>query len=216
MGVYQGWVLFQGEPNDRAVAIGFLSSGALTLAAVAVRDRLATLLTRMKPRRRFVLVGGIGAVLVETFFWAAEKATGATGVAASPNLAIDLLVTMPWYLLMLALLWKVVTRYRYTLAQLLILGGVYEVGADGLVGGVLGGQLAPILLVFLPLFLPLLIVVYSAIIIPAVFVLKDELEAWPRPEERGGGWRKALYGLLPLLGLAPYLFILAPLLWLGG
>lgn|GEM_PF-2058568 len=37
-----------------------------------------------------------------------------TGVAANPNLAIDLLATMPWYVLMIALLWRVQTTYRYT------------------------------------------------------------------------------------------------------
>lgn len=188
------------------------------MAALSLRNRLAgmKLLNRFKPRWRFVLVGGAGAAIVETFFWAAEKATGATGVAASPNLAVDLLATMPWYLLMLALLWKVITRYRYTLPQILLLGGVYELGADGLVGSLLGGKLEPVLLIFLPLFFPVFIVVYSAMIIPAVIALRDELESWPRPEEPERRWRKAAYGLLPLLGLLPYLLIFIPVLLLAG
>ncbi|MFQ6012426.1 MAG: hypothetical protein ACE5LS_02115 [Thermoplasmata archaeon] len=216
MAVYQGWVLFAGEPNNQAVALGFFASGALAAAAVAGRARLLTLLREMRPRRRFVVVGGLGAVLVETFFWAAEQATGATGVAASPNLAIDLLVTMPWYLLMLTLLWKVLTRYRYTLPQLLLLGGVYELGADGLLASFFGGQLGPGLIVLLPVFFPIFIVVYGAIILPAALALRDELATWPRPGEPPSRGRKALYGLLPLLGLLPYALIVGPLLLLGG
>lgn len=210
MAAYQGWVLAQGEPGDRAVAIGFFASGCLTLLALRFRNRLVTAMNGMKPGKRFVIIGGIGAALVETFFWAGERATGAVGVAASPDLAIDLLITMPWYLLMMALLWKVVTRYRYTLGHLLLLGGIYDVGADGIVGGILGGNLPPALLILLPLFLPLLIVVYSAIIVPAFLALRQELDGWPRTDE-GSGWRKALYALLPLLGLTPYLVLV---LWL--
>ena len=73
------------------------------------------------------------ATWAETAFWAAEKATGATGVAASPNLLLDLLVTMPWYVAMVAALWIVQRHFRYPWTTVALLGGLYEVGADGCV-----------------------------------------------------------------------------------
>jgi hypothetical protein len=59
------------------------------------------------PRTKFILIGSAGAIWVESLFWSVERIFGITGVAATPNLAVDLLATMPWYVLMIALLWKV-------------------------------------------------------------------------------------------------------------
>jgi H+/Cl- antiporter ClcA len=50
-----------------------------------------------KTRTKFVVLGGIGALWGEFVFWAFEKVFNASGVAASPSLLLDWLVTMPWY-----------------------------------------------------------------------------------------------------------------------
>jgi len=146
-----------------------------------------------------------GAIWVETLFWSVDRIFGITGVAANHNLAIDLLATMPWYVLMIALLWKVQTTYRYALFEPLLLGGIYELDADGVFGGVLHGMVSfetfPLVLIIIPQF----VMVYSFMILPGSFMLRSEIEKRARREAKGT-FRRLVYGLLPLLGLIPTLF----------
>jgi len=98
--------------TDQVMALGVLTVAASTFASWVCRNGIKRALGnwRLKPGLRFVIFGGLGAVWAEFIFWAYQTAFHITGVAANANLGVDLLVTMPWYLLMLALLWRVVTR----------------------------------------------------------------------------------------------------------
>ena len=161
------------------------------------------------PRTKFILIGSAGAIWDESLFGSVEGGFGITGVAANPNFAIDLLATMPWYVLMIALLWKVQTTYRYTLFELLLLGGIYELGADGIFGAVLHGMVSLETFPLVVLIIPEFVMVYSFMIFPASFMLRPEIEKRIQKEPKGTA-RRLVYRLLPLLGLIPYvvLFIL--------
>jgi hypothetical protein len=137
------------------------------------------------PGTKLFLAGGLGAAFVESEYVLWEHVTGATGAAASPNIAIDLLETMPWYLLLLAFLAVSLRHVRPSLFQLLLLGGVYELMTDGLLGSLIGGTLAsswPFLLVIVPIFT----LVYSPIVaLPSLAVWKSYEEMWARNPPRG-------------------------------
>ena len=155
-------------------------------------------------------MGSLGAAWAECVFWFFEKWFGAVGVAASPNLVLDLVITMPWYVIMLFLLYKVETVYHYTFTEILLLGGLYELGADGLFGQVLEGLTVQNLILTVMVF-PLFVVVYSVIVLPPTYLLRKEIRS-TRVNKKG---HKYWYGLLPLLGLIPfalYAFILMGLL----
>jgi hypothetical protein len=137
---------------------------------------------------------------VEIIFWVAEKLTGAVGVAASSNLLVDLLVTIPWYTAMVAVLWFVQRRFRFSWTTVALLGGLYEVGADGIVGHVLGGNMVTLgSLVMLCVWYWGFVVVYSPIVLPPVWA--SPLPPLDSPVPR---WQRVLGALLPLLPLLPY------------
>lgn len=210
----QARALVAGSPGDRAVALGFFSCLLTTAAAWRLRARLRAW-GRPEERgagRRFVLLGAVGAAWVETAFWAAERLCGAHGVAASANLLIDLLVTLPWYLGMLVVLRAVLERCAFRSAALALLGGLYEVGGDGIVGPFLDGR--PITsehLALLGLAYGSFIVVYSPIILPAYWAVYAGRSPCDLPTRT-----RAALALAPLLPLIPYalalkaLFSLAP------
>ena len=194
------------SPKDRTVVASLAACGLSTLAFWCARGRLAPLVARWgaSPGAKFVAIGSLGAAWVETVFWALERAFGASGVAASPNLALDLLATMPWYVPMVALLWVVQRRHRYSLYEVLMLGGVYELGADGIVGPFVGGTLAPASAPLAALLFPMLVIAYSFMVLPASALLRADLDALRGGAAPAGDATRYAYGLLPLLGLAPY------------
>jgi hypothetical protein len=140
---------------------------------------------KISPSRKLFVLGGLGAVFVETEYEVWQHVFGATGVAASPNLMIDLLVTMPWYLLMLAFLGFALKHSRPTLFQLLIFGGIYELMSDGLLGSYLAGTTSATT-VLLPVILPIFTLVYSPIVtLPALAVWPSYLAKWREAEPKG-------------------------------
>lgn len=213
--------LAQPRANDRTVGVSVIVCGLSTAAMWGSRGRLARSVARWgaSPRTKFVLIGALGAAWVETVFWALEKAFGAEGVAASPNLAVDLLVTMPWYVMMVALLYRVETTHAYSMYEVLLLGGVYELGADGLVGPFVGGRFSFASLPVVVLLVPMFVVAYSFMVLPPSVLLREQLGRLR--EARGAtvapgtvpgraqgpvpALRRYAYALLPLLGLAPYI-----------
>jgi len=203
--------LAQPGANDRTVALSTIVCGLSTVGLWCSRVRLSRTLARWgaSPRAKFILIGSVGAAWVETVFWALEKAFHGEGVAASPNLAVDLLVTMPWYVMMVALLHRVETTHRYSMYEVLLLGGVYELGADGVVGPFVGGKFSIASLPVALLLLPMFVVVYSFMVLPPSVLLRDDLDRLR--EERGPGavpaQRRYAYALLPLLGLVPYIVL---------
>lgn len=84
------------SPEDRTLAISIAASGLYTLLLHRTRrwwlPRLAD-----RPLRHAMILGSVNAALIETLFLVVEKWMGAEGVAAHPNLIMDLLMTMPWY-----------------------------------------------------------------------------------------------------------------------
>ena len=199
--VLQVFASFQ-EPEAQTVAIGYFTCAGTSLLCWLGRGSLQRFMRLGQPGVgwRFLLMGSLGAAWVETAFWAAEKLTGAVGVAANPNLLIDLLVTMPWYIAMVGVFWLVYRRYQYSWMAVALLGGLYELGADGILGGLLGGNaINAQYLLQLCFYYFTFVVVYSPMLLPAVWGASRSETVAPAPV----GW-KALAALAPLLPLVPY------------
>lgn len=207
--------LVRGNAHDRVVGYSMFICAGTTVLAWTYRDVLTAWARKwaVSPRTKFIVIGSLGAAYAEYVFWQMEKIYGIEGVAANPNLGIDLLVTMPWYIMMVALLWKVQTRYRYSFTELFVLGGVYELGADGLVGSVMDGTFSAVTIPFLIAIIPFFSLVYAVMVIPASAIMKEEVDAarTSRPPATGNRYQ---YAMLPWLGLAPY-FVLAFLMRMG-
>jgi hypothetical protein len=207
--------LVRGNAHDQVVAWSLFICAGSTVLVWTYRDVLTGGFRQwnISPRTKFIVIGSLGAAFAEYVFWQMEKLYGITGVAANPNLAIDLLVTMPWYVMMITLLWKVQTRYKYSFTELFVLGGVYELGADGLVGSIMGGTFSEITIPSLIALIPFFSLVYAVMVIPCSAMMRDEIDAVrnARPAVLGN---RHVYAMLPWLGLIPY-FILAFLMVLG-
>jgi hypothetical protein len=203
--------------TDHVTGLGIITCGLSTFLFWTCRSRLRRALGRwrLRPALRFVIIGGLGAAWAELIFWGYQTAFHITGVAANANLGLDLLVTMPWYLLMLALLWRAVTRHAYSYRELAFLGGAYDLCADGLLRQALGGALSVNAALLDVIALPMFIAAYSVMVLPPCALLAEETAAIraERPPQRG---RRLLYGLLPITGLLPYtaaLLIVGGILW---
>jgi hypothetical protein len=137
-------------------------------------------------------------------------------VAAHPNLLIDLLMTMPWYLGMVWIFARVQQEEQFPWSVVLLLGAIYELGADGIVGGMIMPAImgeSPDPLIFLALmglaafwqFIP----VYSSLVLPAAWILERESDR----EHRLRWWR----GLRPLIWLIPFtLYLIFFMLLISG
>jgi hypothetical protein len=198
-------MIFQ-EPETVTIAVSAYVCGLTTLAI-----GVGVLLARQvwKPLRLpgclgglvFIIVGSLGAVYAETVYWGFEKVFGAQGVAADPNLIVDLLVTMPWYFAMVTALWLVQRRFRYHWTTVALLGALYEAAGDGIVGHIVGGNAITLEYLFLLLvFFPgIFMVTYAPMVVVPVwlFPMDDKRYTGPR-------WLKIVGGFLPLLPLIPY------------
>lgn len=199
-------------PEDRTVALSVAGSGLYTLALARTRARWLPRPGR-HPLRRAVILGSANAAVIETLFLAVEKLLGAEGVAAHPNLLLDLLFTMPWYIGMVAIFARVQHRRRFSPSMVLLLGGLYEIGGDGFVGGLLSGELltpaAPLLLfgVMWWLFIP----VYSSMVLVPAWLIE---QVPPPPVPESPAWRDALR---PLVWLIPFtLYVLVVMIAVSG
>ena len=193
-------------PEDKTLALSIFSSGLYTLLLVHTRQWWLPRL-RHRPLRNAMLLGSINAAVIETLFLVIEKLLGAEGVAAHPNLLIDLLITMPWYIGMVIIFVRVQHRRRFSPWTVLLLGGVYEIGGDGLVGGLLSGSLFspvyPLLLVGMMLWL--FIPVYSSMVLPPAWLIET---APPAAAPASPAWRDALRPLLWLIPFLGYVLVL--------
>jgi len=205
-----------GGSHDVTVAVSIFVCGGSTFLFWNYRKRFYELFSfSWSPRKKFVVVGSLCAAYAEFVFWFFEKLFGAEGVAASPNLGLDLLITMPWYVLMVYLLFKVETKYYYSYFEILLLGGIYELGADGIVGQMLEG-LTPAGILAVILVIPEFVIVYSIIVLPPTYLLQNERDIARTGEDdtriygeedkriHKKGNHRYWYGLLPLLGLIPF------------
>jgi len=153
---------------------------------------------------RFVLLGSLGALWVEFIFWLVETIVGSVGVAAHPNIFIDWLVTMPWYISMVAVLWLIYKRFRYKWTTIALLGGIYEIGGDGIVGHLLQGNAITLEHLFLLFFvyLGVFIVVYGPMVLAPVWAMNLP------PLKKKKPIKSFFAILLPLLPLIPYYLIM--------
>ena len=159
----------EGDVSGVTVGVSTFFVGFSTLLFWRFRVPISAFFTgiSISSRKRFILVGGLGAMWAESVFWLFEKIFGVVGVAAHPNLLMDLVATMPWYLMMVALMWKMFQRYDYSIKEIFFLGAVYELAADGIFGSMIKGTLDPVNLALIPmLYVPIFAVVYSIIVIP--------------------------------------------------
>jgi hypothetical protein len=197
--------IFEPTPENLTLAGSITLSGAYTWLLYLTRSRWMGLFIS-NPQRGAFLVGSLNAAVIETLFLVVEKTFGAVGVAAHPNLLIDLLITMPWYLGMIWIFVRVQKEERFPPGAVLLLGAVYELGADGIIGGLifptitgsppdlLGYGAFMVLAVFWQ-FIP----VYSSMVLPPAWILASQKEPSPPSRPR---W---LRGFLPLLWMIPYL-----------
>ena len=88
-----------------------------------------------------------------------------------------------------------------------LLGGVYDLCADGLLRQVIGGALSLNAAVLDVVGLPMFIVAYSIMVLPPCVLLAEDIARIreERPRRRG---MRLLYGLLPISGLVPYTVLL--------
>lgn len=211
-------------PEDHTLALSIALSGGYTLLLRVTRHWWRSRLAR-RPLRSAMILGSVNAAVIETLFLAVEVALGASGVAAHPNLAIDLLLTMPWYIGMVIVFVRVQHWRRFDPAVVLLLGGLYECGADGLIGGAFEGAiLSPAFFLLLPgVFFWLFIPVYSSMVLAPAWVIElapppesppDSLpetgatprgRRWLAPHPSGPAWRDAARPLLLLVPFAVYL-----------
>ena len=161
------------------------------------------------PSWKLFLAGGLGAAYVETEYEIWQHVFGAIGVAANSNLLIDLIETMPWYLLMVGFLAVALKHRKATLFQLLLLGGVYELMADGILGSLLAGKPAVDFL-GLPFAVPIFTLVYAPIVaLPAMAVWPSYQQRWETKPPTGS----RLWWFFPCLPIIPYAAILILLLF---
>jgi hypothetical protein len=199
-------------PENFTLGVSILLSGLYTWLLFLTREHWIKDLVQ-KPIRNAILIGSLNAAVIETLFLVVEKAFGAAGVAAHPNLALDLLITMPWYVGLVWIFVLVQRHEQFSSGVVLLLGAVYELGGDGIIGGLILPALMgspPNLLEFLIL-MPLalfwqFIPVYSSIVLPPAWVLARAGLADNLEKKR---WARAF---LPLLLLVPFLIYVIVLL----
>jgi len=204
-------VLLEPSPENFTLAVSITLSGLYTGLLFLTKKFWLNGSSR-KPVRTAILLGTFNAAVIETLFLLIEKAFGASGVAAHPNLLIDLLITMPWYIGMVWIFVKVQEKERFPFAAVLLLGAVYEMGADGIVGGVIMPAImgTPVNLIEFTVLALLaafwqFIPVYSSIVLPPAWVLESSL---PPAESGKKRWRRAFFPLVLLIPFSIYLVIL--------
>jgi hypothetical protein len=202
------WLLAE-EMETRISGIGLLFCGFSVFLFWGLKKPISNKIRtwNIGPKKKFILIGSLGAVWVESIFWMLETLSGVEGVASDPNFFLNLLGTMPWYILMVFFLWKVEIAHRYSYTALLMLGGIYDLFADGVLGILLARQSLAIL-PFLIIFLPNFVVSYSFMILPPSFLLREETDKIRIAGKRRNERYKYLYGLLPLVGLILYSIVI--------
>jgi hypothetical protein len=199
-------------PNNLTTFSAIETAGLYTLLLFLTRRRWLPLLAR-RPAINALVLGIINAALIEAEFWAFERFFGGSGVAASSNLLLDWLFTMPWYIGMVLLFVRGQRRSRFPTVVLYLLAGLYETGADGVVGGQvvpwISGHAVSLLsswafLIFISFWQ--FILVYSSMILPPAWVIGASSPGDLPPRRRWGD------ALLPLAWLVPYTIYLVSIL----
>jgi hypothetical protein len=160
---------------------------ALIAAQFVLRAPLLKALPQLTPRWRFVALGMLLAALVEGFHMISKPVydtllvtPGLAPAEALRRYAIDLMATLPAYLLIFSVIWFFVVRYRYALWTYIITMGVAQALGDGGIFYFIG---APQMLFFLPYPMSN----YHAINVLPFLAVRDALV-----EARDAGWRSLL------------------------
>jgi hypothetical protein len=206
------WALFmlvaaalsERTPENITYLLSIAGSGLYTLILYWTRPfwlpRLAN-----HPLRNAMILGSFNAAFIEALFLWIQNSLGAHGIAAADDLWLDLILTMPWYIGMVIIFVIVQNRQRFSTATVLLLGGLYEVGADGIVGGLIlpavSGTFANLpqwIVLMIALSFWQLILVYSSMVLPPAWVIAT------RPAPPALMKRPLIDGLRPLFWLVPY------------
>jgi hypothetical protein len=209
---YLGWAvlaitlawLSQGatlENITRGLVIGFL------LAQLAARRVLVRAFPTWPPMRRFVLLGVLLAAVVEGLhmisapvFPALRIDAGMPVSAMLRNFAIDLLLTLPAYVVIFAALWAFVSRWDYGLWPYVLIMGLAQALGDG---GLVYFIDAPQMLAFLPYPMSN----YHAMNLLPLLTVREQL-----PAGRPADWRR----LLAIPAIIVVYFLCGALIRLAG
>ncbi|MGD0706962.1 MAG: hypothetical protein ABSA51_00765 [Anaerolineaceae bacterium] len=197
-------------PNNLTTFSAIEAAGFYTLILFLTRRWWLPFLSR-RPALCAPALGIFNAALIEAEFWTFERIFGGSGVAASSNLFLDWLLTMPWYIGMVLLFVRVQNRNRFPTIALFLFCGLYETGADGVIGGqilpwISGHEVSlPSAWAFL-LFIAFweFILVYSSMLLPPAWVIATTSPVDSPPQHR---WQDALLPLAWLLPYTIYLFL---------
>ena len=139
---------FTAENVTRILVIVFL------LGQIPLHSKLANALPRLAPRTRFIALGTGLAAIVEGFHMISMPVFLSLRIEQSMSIAeglmcyaLDLLYTVPAYLVVLSVIWWFINRYRYPYWHYVITMGLGQALGDG---GLLFFLNAPAMLVFLP------------------------------------------------------------------
>ena len=157
--------------KDKAIAIGYFSAVTYTLIfGLLLRKNLQKISAKfINKRLLFTIYGSIGAIFLETVVWLAQTVLNIKGAAISPNLWIDLLMTVPFYILLCYFLSGLVMKYNFSWVTIALAGGFYEIVADGIVGNLISLNVLGVLIS--PILFPIFIIIYSPIILVPFLLL---------------------------------------------
>jgi len=163
--------LLNGVLKDGAIAIGYFSAAAYALVfGLLLRKNLQKILTNFADKKLlFTICGTIGGIFVETVIWWAQTTLNTKGAAISTNLWIDLLITVPFYILLCYFLGDLVMKYNFSWIAIALAGGFYEIIADGIIGNLIGLNILGALIS--PILFPIFIITYSPIILVPFLLL---------------------------------------------
>jgi len=196
-------LIFSGDLQSLLAGIGVSISALSTLIFWLFREKIFFKKQNDKnyTKWKYILIGSLGAFWVELEFWILEKLTGVS-LAADPNLLINMLVMMPWYIAMIATLWYVSNKSEYSYFEILLFGGIYDFFADGIIGSIFSGLFNFEILLLLLIIFPEFVMCYSFMVIPPTFYLKLQ-KIKSKTENR---LKKYIFALLPLILLIIWAF----------
>jgi hypothetical protein len=135
-----GWLLVFAltgpTPSSFAKVVAVPAAGLVAWLAWLSR-RLWLPATRSHPVAAAMVAGVAAGAAVELLGWEVQTIYRADGVTMSRSLLSDLAITVPWYVLLVRSFTLVQHRRRFPLPQVLLLGAVYGLGAQLVVGGLL-------------------------------------------------------------------------------
>lgn len=170
-----------GLKPENITRIGVLAFLALTLG---FQKPLIQGFSRFSPRTRFVAMGCVLAAFVEGFHMISEPVFKSLRVTAETpwpqallNFGLDLLFTLPAYVLVFNLIWFLLNRYHYSFWGYVVIMGLAQALGDG---GLYFFLAAPPMLAFLPY--PM--TNYHAINLLPFLAVREQLS----PTRTKGGW----------------------------